>query len=269
MNTVNGDTSAPTPAAFLVRGLIAGLVAGLLAFVVAFAVGEPHIDDAIALEEAASAAEPAPADEAAEEEMEGFNAEVSRDHQKSWGLLTGFLAVGTALGGLVALAAAAVIGRLGRLSARGSTALVALIGFVAVGLVPFLKYPAAPPAVGSGETIGARTTDFFVLLLISVLAAIAAVVVARRLLNRLGGFNATVVAGAGYVVVVVLAALLLPTVNELGAFPADTLWSFRVASLLSLATLWGGIGVLLTGMVGKLYDDALATEQRKALAASL
>ena len=57
--------------------------------------------------------------------------------------------------------------------------------------------------------------------------------------------------------------------DQLGAFPADTLWSFRVASLLSLATLWGGIGVLLTGMVGKLYDDALATEQRKALAASL
>lgn len=51
----SAHTPALTPAAFLIRGLAVGVVAGLLAFLVGFARGEPTIDDAIALEEAASA----------------------------------------------------------------------------------------------------------------------------------------------------------------------------------------------------------------------
>ena len=270
MSTTAQESSVLSPAAFLVRGLAAGLVAGLLAFIVAFSFGEPYVDDAIGLEEAASA-QMTP-DEVAAEEAEADEpgmVEISRDNQKSWGLLTGMLVVGTALGGLVSLAAAAVIGRLGNLSARASTALVTFIGFVAVALVPFAKYPATPPAVGSGDTIGHRTSDFFVMLLISVLAAIAAVVVAQRLRGRLDGWTATGIAGAGYLVVVIVAAVLLPTVNELGDFPADILWYFRRASLLTLLTLWAAIGVILVGLLGRLHDRAVAETDRRELAASI
>lgn len=268
MSTVSQDKSVLTPAAFLVRGLAAGLVAGLLAFVVAFAFGEPYVDEAIALEE--SAAAQAPADHAAEHaEEESGAVEISRENQKSWGLLTGTLAIGLALGGLVSLAAAAVIGRLGTLSARGSTALVVAIGFVAVTLVPFAKYPATPPAVGSGETIGGRTASYFALLLVSVLAAIAMVVLANRLRPRIGGWNAAMIAAGGYVLVVGVAAWLLPTVNELGSFPADTLWSFRRASLVTLASMWATIGVVLVVLVGRLHDRASADARRRALAATL
>jgi len=270
-STVPGEKSALTPGAFLLRGLIAGLVAGLFTFAVAFALGEPHVDDAIALEEAQAAAEPvpAPAAEAEAEHEESGMVEISRENQKSWGLLTGTLAIGTALGGLTALAAAAVVGRLRNLGARGSTALVALIGFVSVALVPFLKYPATPPAVGDPDTINSRTTEYFGMLLVSVLAAIAAVVVARRLAQRIDGFTAIVLAGIGYLAVVAVTAALLPTVDELGSFPADTLWYFRRSSLLTLATLWGVLGIVLTGLVGKLYDRATADAERRALAASL
>lgn len=276
MSTTSQESSVPpqlSPGAFLVRGLAAGLVAGLLAFLVAFAFGEPHVDDAIALEETAAAQmtpeEVAAEEAAAAEQDQSGMVEISRENQKSWGLLTGMLAVGTALGGLTALAAAAVIGRLGALSARGSTALVALIGFVAIALVPFAKYPATPPAVGSGDTIGHRTADYFVLLLISVLAAIAAVVVANRLHPRLEGWTAAGLTGAGYLLVVSVAAVLLPTVNELGDFPADTLWYFRRSSLFTLATLWGAIGVLLVGLLGRLHDRAVADAERRVLAASI
>ncbi|MFC5730505.1 MULTISPECIES: CbtA family protein [Nocardioides] len=266
---VPGERSALTPGAFLVRGLAAGLLAGLFAFLVAFAFGEPYVDDAIALEEAASATAQAPDEHAAHEAEEHQVVAISRADQKSWGLLTGTMAVGTALGGLSALAAAAVIGRLGNLSARGSTALVALIGFVAIALVPFWKYPATPPAVGSGETIGGRTASYFALVLVSVLAAIAMVVLATRLARRIDGWTAAIVAAGGYLAVVSVTAFLLPTVNEVGDFPADTLWYFRRSALLTLAALWAGIGVPLTLLVGRLHDRAAADAARRALAASL
>lgn len=271
MSTVApGQKSVLRPASFLIRGLAAGLVAGIIAFVVAFALGEPQIDDAIALEEAAAAqlSEEEVAAEEADAAEPGM-VEVSRDNQKSWGLLTGMAVVGTALGGLTALAAASVIGRLGRLSPRGSTLLVAGIGFVAVALVPFLKYPATPPAVGDPDTIGNRTSEYFAMLLISVLAAIAMVVLARRLLSRFDGVTAGLIAAAGFVGVVTVAGLLLPSVNEVGAFPADLLWYFRRSSILTLASLWATIAVVLTVLVGRLYDAAAADAERRALAASL
>lgn len=256
--------------ALLVRGLLAGLIAGLAAFFVANLVGEPHVDAAIALEESAAPASEASSDghtHSYDAEEEVF--EVSRTNQSTWGLLTGSLAVGVALGGLVALVVAGTLGRLGRLLPGQSTALVALIGFVSVALVPFLKYPATPPAVGSGETIGERTALYFGFLLVSVLAAVLATYVAVRLRERVGTFAGVVLGASAYLVAVVASGQVFATVNELGTFPADTLWSFRLASALTLATLWGVLGVVLTGLVIRLYAQETAVAERRELAASL
>lgn len=268
-----------TPRTFLIHGLIAGLVAGFAAFLVAYVVAEPQIDAAIALEEAASA-EPAEhshdgdaaAHSHADEEgghSHGDEAEVSRGTQSTWGLATGTILLGTVLGGATALAAAFALGRLGALGARASTAVIALVGFVATGLVPFVKYPSTPPAVGSGDTIGERTALYFGFWGVSVLAAIAAVVAARRLADRLGGFHAIVLGAVGYLVVVVGVGLALPTVNEVGDFPADTLWYFRRESLVTVAALWAVLGVVLTGLVGRDADRALADQRRREAAAAL
>jgi hypothetical protein len=67
----------------------------------------------------------------------------------------------------------------------------------------------------------------------------------------------------------VIAGQVMPTVNEVGDFPADTLWFFRLSSLLTLATMWTVIGVALTGLVGKLHADSVRTQARRELAASL
>ncbi|MFD1050640.1 CbtA family protein, partial [Kibdelosporangium lantanae] len=49
----------------------------------------------------------------------------------------------------------------------------------------------------------------------------------------------------GYVVAVSVAAAVLPVVNEIpDHFPADVLWSFRVAALGTQLVLWAGIGIL-------------------------
>lgn len=277
---VPGERSALSPGSFLVRGLAVGLAAGLVAFLVAFALGEPYVEQAIALEETAASTDGAPAGptdghghthpaEADGTSHEHDGVVVDRTTQRTWGLLTGTVAIGIALGGLVALLAAAAVGRLGTLTARQSTAVVALVGFVAVALVPFLKYPATPPAVGSAETIGARTGQYFGFLLVSVLTAALAVHLATRLGPRIGGFAASTAVGTAYLLVMVAIGHALPTATEVGDFPADTLWFFRRGSLATLAALWAAIGVGLVASVGRLHDRAVADAERRALAASL
>ncbi|MEV4998373.1 CbtA family protein [Streptomyces niveus] len=243
----------------LVRGMIAGVVAGLLAFALAYVVGEPSIDSSIALEESASApahehgdAAAVPADEGEEEEL------VTRPVQSTFGLATGVLVYGVALGGIASLAFAVCLGRVGRLRPRATAALVAGAAFTTVYLVPFLKYPATPPAVGNPDTIGKRTTLFFLMIVLSVLVAVIAVIAGRRLAPTLGNWNSTVAAGGGYVVVMAVACLLLPANTDAvkETFPAALLWEFRLASLGVQALLWTAFGLIFGALAERVLRPA-------------
>lgn len=258
-----------TARAFLIRGLLAGLFAGIATFCVGYTVAEPHIQAAINVEK--SHQEPAPAHQsaAAGHQHDEGGTVVSRHNQRTWGLLTGSLVIGVAFGGIVALVAAAAVGRIGGLSPGQCTALVALVGWISLSLVPFLKYPANPPAVGNADTIGARTTEFFAFLLVSVVMAAVALLLANRMWSHVGAYPAVLGGVSVYLMVMVVAGQVFPHVNEVGDFPADTLWYFRRASLISSATLWATIGVVLTGLVRQLSRRSDTVAARRELAASL
>ncbi|MFO1210599.1 MAG: CbtA family protein [Amaricoccus sp.] len=230
----------------LLRGMLVGLAAGLLCFAFLRVMGEPSVDRAIAFEEAGAAA--AGHDHAAGSEAAGHDHGeeelVSRPTQAGIGLLTAVVVYGAALGGLFALAFAFVYGRWEGLGPRGTAALVAAAGFVALYLVPFFKYPPNPPAVGSPETIGMRTSLYVAMLALSLAGMIAAMVLRGRLVPRQGRWNASLWAGVAYIAGMVVVGLLLPGIHEVPeTFPATTLWSFRIASLGGQAILWAGIGV--------------------------
>ena len=225
--------TAPEPRTLLTRGMLAGVVAAAAAFVFARIFGEGPIDAAIGFE----AAHATPGHE--EPEV------VSRAIQSTLGLGVAVLVYGTAVGGIFGLAYAFSLGRFGRLSARATAMVVAAIGFTAGFLVPFLKYPANPPATGSEETIGRRTILFVLMIVISVAAAVFAVLLARALAARLGGWNAILVGAAGFVALVAVVMLVLPPVDEVPAdFPADVLWRFRLASIGTQLVLWTTIGLV-------------------------
>ena len=61
----------------------------------------------------------------------------------------------------------------------------------------------------------------------------------------------------------------MPTVNELGAFPADTLWYFRRASVITLATLWALLGIDMTALVARQHEKSTLEHARREMAASL
>lgn len=218
----------------LARGMVAGLVAGLLASAVASILGEPSIERAIAYESAAVQAS-SPMEEP---EL------VSRAFQAREGLLAASALYGTAIGGLFGLGFALAYGRLGRLGPKATTAALAVAGFVAIALLPALKYPANPPAVGSPETIGTRTALYFALLLVSVGAMALAAVASRPLRSRFGAVRGNLGALALLVTLVVIAALALPAPEQVPEdFPADVVAGFRLASLATQATLWAALGL--------------------------
>ncbi|MGY5807372.1 CbtA family protein [Rhizobium sp. LEGMi198b] len=218
----------------LLRGMLVGVLAGVLIFAFAHTFGEPLVERAIAFEEQAAQA----AGEAPEPEI------VSRATQAGLGLFTGALVYATAVGGLFALVFAYVYGRVSPFGARGTAALLAIAAFIAISLVPDIKYPANPPAVGNPDTIGARTELFFVMIVASVVAMVAAVSLARGLATRYGSWNGVIFAGIAYIVFIGLVQYLLPTINEVPEqFSAVVLWRFRIASLGMHAILWATLGL--------------------------
>ena len=179
----------------LIRGMLAGLVAGLLAFGFAKVFGEPEVDRAIAFEQQHEAAgapahhhEQAGAEDGQDAATARWRAEealVSRKVQSTVGLLTAVIVYGAAMGGLFALAFAFLYGRVGAVGPRMLALLLAVAAFAALYYVPSLKYPANPPAVGDGVTIGLRTGLYFLMLLISLGGLVVAVAMGRRLAETL------------------------------------------------------------------------------------
>lgn len=123
-------------------------------------------------------------------------------------------------------------------------------------LVPQLKYPANPPAVGDPGTIGFRTALHFTMLGLSLISAVAAVSTGRHLARRLGAWNGTVVAAGAYVVASLAAMLILPWVNEIPTgFPPTAMWNFRLAALGTEGVLWTVLGLVF----GAVADRQLAS----------
>jgi predicted cobalt transporter CbtA len=259
----------------LIRGMIAGLVAGLVGFGFAKTFGEPSVARAIAFEaqhehaehshDQAAGARPEPEPAAASHHHGDEEELVSRGTQAGLGLLTGVGVFGTALGGLFSLVFAFAYGRLGTLRARGTSALLALFGFVSIAVVPFIKYPPNPPAVGNPDTIAPRTALFFGMVAISIASALLAVWLQRRMRAHRGDWNSTLIAGAVYIVLIAFAQFLLPTIDEVPAdFSASLLWSFRIAAVGIQALLWTTLGLVFGTLAARELERAPARRMAHA-----
>jgi predicted cobalt transporter CbtA len=235
-------------ASYLRRGMAAGLLAGLLAGLFAFVTGEPLLDQAIGLEESAHQQEQAsPAhNHGGDGHAPGADGGelFSRSTQKV-GLFFATGLSGAFIGGLFGLAFAYLRGRLSSESDWTRSLSLAAAIFAGVALIPFLKYPANPPAVGDPATIGSRTAAYFAMVGLSLLAIVAAWY-ASRLLGERGVSTPVrqVAVGLGLVMVVSGLFVVLPATADPGEFPAGLLWSFRLSSLGTQLVLWAGLGVV-------------------------
>jgi hypothetical protein len=202
------------------RGALAGLAGGAALAIVLVVAGEGPLQQAIDLEAA-----------------DAGDALVSRSGQRVGGILASLL-VGAALGVVFSLVS--------RATPRLSSGRLAAAAFVALHLVPFLKYPANPPGVGDPESAARRTALYVVLLAWSVLAGWAGLRARRWLQARR---TPAQLVGPGAVVVVLalvgIAFVVLPPGPSPDAVPASVVWSFRVASLAGWAAYWAVAGTVL------------------------
>ncbi|MYS22081.1 Probable cobalt transporter subunit (CbtA) [Streptomyces sp. DvalAA-14] len=270
----------------ILRGLLAGAAAGLLAFLFARIFAEPQIGKAISYENGRDAAQAA-LDKAAGLPPEAAGPDLfSRTIQADVGIGVGMIVFGMAMGALFAVAYSVSLGRVGALRPRGLALTVAAGGFLGMYLVPFLKYPANPPAIGHEETIKTRSGLYLIMVLCSVAFLVAAVWLGKRLQPRFGNWNAVLLAGAAFVVAIGTVMLLLPSLGHLTynkeqfgnhatetplpltnskgtivypGFPADVLYSFRFYSVAAQLLLWSTIGLVFAPLAERLLQPRPGT----------
>jgi predicted cobalt transporter CbtA len=246
----------------IARGLLAGAIAGVPAFLFARTFLEPVISQAIAYE-----------DGRGELHLHGAGHDhgvelFTRGVQANIGMGFGVLAFSVAMAALFAVIFCVAYGRIGELSAHLLSLLLAGGMFLSLYVIPFLKYPPSPPAVGLEESIRQRTLLYLLLVVLSAVLLVAAVSVARQLTPRFGGWSATLMAGAGYVLAIATVMVVLPDIDETPGpvrdeagnlvypgFPADTLYDFRLYSLATQVLMWAAIGVVFASLVRPLLGE--------------
>jgi predicted cobalt transporter CbtA len=236
----------------IARGLLAGAVGGVLAFLFARILLEPVIDRAIAYEDQA-----AHAHGAHEHGVELF----TRGVQANIGMGFGVLAFSVAMGALFAVAYCVAYGRVGNISPRLLSVLLACGMFLSLYVIPFLKYPASPPALSLDDTIGQRTLLYLLMVVVSAVLLVAALVLGRNLAAQFGGWSATLIAAGSYVVAIAVVMLVLPSIHETpGDFPADVLYDFRLYSLGTQLVMWAAIGLVFAPMVARVLGETRRAE---------
>jgi hypothetical protein len=203
------------------RGALSGFIAGIFGFVFARIFAEPFINKAINYESGRDAILDA-LNKAAGRPVAPDGPEiVSRTIQSTVGVATGIIAFSTGMGALVAVAYLVLHGRF-RVRPSSVVWMVAAFGFLGIYLLPFVKYPANPPAIGHAFTITTRGHLYLTMVVASLVLLGLAAFLARKLLPRFGMFKAVLLSALAFFVVYGVLIGVLPSLGNLSANVAHT-----------------------------------------------
>lgn len=198
------------------RGALAGLIAGILGYVFARIFAEPIIQKAIDYESGRGEVLAA-INTAAGKAIEPDGPELfSRSIQSGIGAATGIIAFSVAMGALVAVAYLVLHGRF-RVRPAVLAWAIAGFGFLGVYLLPFVKYPSNPPAIGHEFTMETRGFLYLGMVWGSLTLLGLAVFAARKLSGKVGWARAVAIAVVGFFVIYGIALVALPSLGDLSA----------------------------------------------------
>jgi hypothetical protein len=232
---------------FIAITLLSGAIAGTTLGILNQAIVEPYIEQAITLE-----------NEKATTEGKIINP-VEFNSYRLW-QKGGEIAGGTILGTSIA-ALFGIVFAYSRKSVPGSNnkkkaLILAGVMWLVIFLVPALKYPSNPPAVGDPETIYYRQSLYIAYLAISGFAALGVAFIYRKM----GAIRSKkVIASAIYVVIMIAAHLAMPSNPDTITAPMYLVTGFRIVSALTMSTFWGIMAIML----GSFWDKTKPHETTK------
>ena len=130
-------------------------------------------------------------------------------------------------------------------------------------LLPALKIPANPPAVGDPETVNRRTLIWVLTILISVAIVLAVFALEGILVERgLSAAARSAINAAVFLALAVVLLLVLPgTPDKIpGDVPPALIWDFRLASLAQLGAMWATLGLVFGLLVSPTVRAARDAE---------
>jgi predicted cobalt transporter CbtA len=148
---------------------------------------------------------------------------------------------------------------LSRCDNKKKALILAGIMFSVLFLIPTLKYPANPPAVGNPETIYYRESLYIGFIAISGFSSLAIALLYRNKLVENNNDNRPskliekiAIPVLLYTVIMGIAYLLFPPNPDKTTIPMDLLTSFRIVSAFTIGIFWGLMGIILGSFWDKL-----------------
>jgi predicted cobalt transporter CbtA len=236
---------------FIAITLLAGAIAGTILGAINQVVVEPYIDHAIELEllQQNTTAQSGqvitnPAEFAA-----------YRFWQKGGEIIAGTI-LGLSIGSLYGIVFAYTRGSISGTNNNKKRALiVAGIMWLVLFLMPALKYPPNPPAVGNPETIYYRQSLYVAFLAISGFSALGLAFLYRKMMVASSNNTkkkAIIIPSAVYAAIMAGAYLAMPANPDPINAPIDLVIGFRITSAITISMFWAVLGVIF----GALWDKA-------------
>jgi predicted cobalt transporter CbtA len=229
---------------FVIITLLSGTIAGTILGIINLALVEPYIDTAISIETQTATKEG--------EVIDPIELQNYRLWQKGGEIMAGAI-LGMSIGalfGIVFLYSRNSLLQHSNSNVRKALILAGIMWFV-LFLVPALKYPANPPAVGDPGTIYNRESLYIGFLAISGITTLGLAFLYRKL-GSLSSSNyrksRIIVVPLIYAAVMCGAYLIMPPNPDEVSAPVDLVQEFRIASVFTMSIFWGLLGLILGAM---------------------
>lgn len=231
---------------FIAITLLAGAIAGTILGAINQVAVEPYIDYAVELEmqntnQSSQIINPA--------EFTAY-----RLWQRGGEIVAGTI-LGLSIGSLFGIVFAYTHSSVPGSNNKKKALIVAGIMWFVLFLIPALKYPANPPAVGDPETIYYRQSLYVAFLVISGFSALGLAFLYRKM----GALNIKkAIIPAAYAAIISGAYLAMPANPDPINAPMDLVMGFRITSAITISMFWGLLGVIFGTFWDKLNPGETA-----------
>ncbi|HJT48880.1 MAG TPA: CbtA family protein [Nitrososphaeraceae archaeon] len=239
---------------FVIVTLLSGAIAGIILGLINQAIVEPFIDKAIGIETQRHI-----------DRGESVNA-AKQSQYRTW--QKGGEVVAAATYGISLSALFGIVFSFSRRSLPGfnnkrKALLLACIMFFVIFLIPALKYPANPPAVGNPATIYYREMLYVGFIAVSGFSVLALAISYRRLQIYFPEKPTWLIISLIYTIIMISAYVVFPPNPDKVTIPSNLITSFRIASVSTIGIFWG-----VLGMIVGLFWDKLKIHETNRVASS-